>query len=402
MTPPSPEPNPRPLPRILVVDDEPSNFDAIQMILAGSYSLDYSMDAEKLDQKLSKTRYDAILLDIMMPLTDGISALNALRSNRNTIRIPVIMVTALTDPQALTRAFEIGCNDYVTKPLKAHELRARLQHHIRMSEIASGDLKTVQESKGQVLALRDGIRELRGATFQSQFFAAPLKRVASLLHHELNTPLNGILGSITVIQDAMVTKELDQVHEFLSYVHTSSKRLNRAIQKLLRFIDLATQTKKTQSWPSNQSKKVTLNAKALISQLSELSERTDLEHRLRVDFESICFPIDLTDAIFILNELVDNSLRHSNPDSLVRLYTNRSQDRFLEIILENEGSFPQSTIDKITPFQQPDRASREEQGLGLGLHLTKTILEANHSKLELSNLPNNTARTSMIFDLLLT
>jgi CheY-like chemotaxis protein len=58
-----------------------------------------------------------LILDINMPLVDGVEVLTAVRANRETVRLPVIMLTTTDDPREIERCYELGCNVYITKPV---------------------------------------------------------------------------------------------------------------------------------------------------------------------------------------------------------------------------------------------------------------------------------------------
>jgi CheY-like chemotaxis protein len=75
-------------------------------------------------------RPDLILMDLVMPRMDGLQAVRRLRANEATRLIPVIMVTTLGEADSMEAGFEAGCSDYVTKPIEATLLLAKVRDHL--------------------------------------------------------------------------------------------------------------------------------------------------------------------------------------------------------------------------------------------------------------------------------
>jgi DNA-binding response OmpR family regulator len=85
-------------------------------------------DAIALTRKLKP---DALLLDVSMPDMDGFQVLGALRADATTRAIPIMMLTAAQSESEIVRGFDLGVDDYLTKPFRAHELLARLKRLVR-------------------------------------------------------------------------------------------------------------------------------------------------------------------------------------------------------------------------------------------------------------------------------
>ncbi len=114
---------------ILVVDDDQSCIDIVQNVLY-EYNFTATNDATA-GLKLAKNgKFDLILLDIMMPIVDGYKLCLQLKEENKTKDIPVIFLTGKTDGNSIERAYSVGANDYVTKPLKPKELVVRIDKEI--------------------------------------------------------------------------------------------------------------------------------------------------------------------------------------------------------------------------------------------------------------------------------
>lgn len=116
------------LTHLLVVDDEISILELIKnslekdgYLITACHSVD-DVDTKKLN------RYDLILLDVMMPGTDGFSFCKQIR---NTVDCPILFLTAKTLEEDILFGLGIGADDYIAKPFRIQELRARVAAHLR-------------------------------------------------------------------------------------------------------------------------------------------------------------------------------------------------------------------------------------------------------------------------------
>ena len=120
---------------ILVVDDSPDNIILMSRLLKDHYRTKIATNGEKaLKIASSDDPPDLILLDVMMPYMDGYEVCQELKKNPKTSRIPVIFLTAKTDIEDEKRGFEVGAVDYITKPVSAPLLLARVKTHLLLKD----------------------------------------------------------------------------------------------------------------------------------------------------------------------------------------------------------------------------------------------------------------------------
>ena len=134
-------------PRLLLVDDEPTNLQVLRHVLQADYRLLFATDGARALQVAREQLPQLILLDIMMPGMDGYAVCCALKADAATASIPVIFITALTDSQDETAGFDVGGVDYITKPVSPPVVRARVRTHlslVRMDELRETRLQIVQ------------------------------------------------------------------------------------------------------------------------------------------------------------------------------------------------------------------------------------------------------------------
>jgi putative two-component system response regulator len=126
-------------PTLLIVDDEPLNLQVLRQILQQDYQLIFARDGEKALSLAQSERPQLILLDIMMPGLTGLETCTRLKQNPDTQNIPVIFVTALADDRDETEGFAVGCVDYITKPVSAPIVLARVK--AQLSLVSAGALR---------------------------------------------------------------------------------------------------------------------------------------------------------------------------------------------------------------------------------------------------------------------
>jgi len=119
-------------PRILLVDDEPTNLRVLKKVLEDNYRLSFARSGEDALNIIKKEHIDLILLDVMMPEMTGLEVCKILKDNPDTANIPIIFVTALRDTVDEAKGFEIGAVDYITKPITPTIVSARVKTHLSL------------------------------------------------------------------------------------------------------------------------------------------------------------------------------------------------------------------------------------------------------------------------------
>ncbi len=117
--------------RLLIVEDEPDLLAGLARALRKQgYAVDTAADGEEGLYKAESTDYDAVVLDVMLPILDGWQLLSRLRQSKTT---PVLMLTARDSSADRVRGLDTGADDYLVKPFDIPELLARLRALIRRS-----------------------------------------------------------------------------------------------------------------------------------------------------------------------------------------------------------------------------------------------------------------------------
>ncbi len=121
---------------ILIVDDNPANVDIFETRLAAhGYEIYTANDGEKALALARERHPDLILLDVMMPKLDGIEVCRRLKGDTSLPFMPIILVTAKTDPKDVVAGLEAGADEYLTKPVDQAALVARVKSMLRIKAL---------------------------------------------------------------------------------------------------------------------------------------------------------------------------------------------------------------------------------------------------------------------------
>jgi PAS domain S-box-containing protein len=169
-------------PRVLIVDDEARGRELLEgLLMQQGYELAFARNGAEALATASDLLPDLILLDIMMPDQDGFEVCRRLRSDPRLAEVPVIMVTALDDPDSRLRGFEAGADDFLNKPIDRAELRSRVRTITRLNRYRrlmlerekfdrlvelSPDGIVIMDAEGTILLSNPALQRMVGVSLQ--------------------------------------------------------------------------------------------------------------------------------------------------------------------------------------------------------------------------------------------
>ncbi len=352
--------SPMKTPSVLIIDDEPDNFDVIETLLSEQdYQLHYAANGQEAIATLDTFNPDLILLDVMMPGIDGIEVCRQIKAISKWQAIPIIMVTALSSKSDLAHCLTAGADDFISKPVNGIELRARVNSMLRIKQQYDNIQNLSQIQENTINILESTLNELRG-------------NLASSLSHELNTPLNGILGTIGLLKEDFEEMEVAEINEMLGWLDQSARRLENLTKKFLIYLELelsANRQQKLQSAPTQ------FSASAIETALKSHAHSFNRSNDLIFAVEEVVLSISERYLSIVLHELVDNALKFSPPETTIKV-NGQVVGETLNLSVHDSGrGMTEEQIAKIGAFMQFERKTYEQQGIGLGLKIVNKIVE---------------------------
>jgi signal transduction histidine kinase len=348
-------------PLILIVDDEPDNFDVIEvLLLREDYQLHYASSGQATLAQLENLSPDVILLDVMMPGMDGLEVCQRVKSTPHWQHIPIIMVTALNTKDDLARCLDAGADDFISKPVNGIELRARVSSMLRI--------------KHQYDALESALN-LR-------------KNMAYMIVHDLRNLFTHIAMACNVLE----TTELDDRQRTkVSQIALAEQRLETFSDSLLMLAKLESDRMILHREP------VVMNA--LVREATADFEAIALQQQ--VEICSTVPPVDYTCSVDplvfrrVLDNLLGNALKYAPRQSQIEisLHSNQEQGVCLQIKDSGDGIADELRDRIFQPYETGNLIAGIQQ-TGLGLAFCKLAIEAHGGTIAVTgNQPTGTIFT---------
>jgi signal transduction histidine kinase len=355
-------------PTLLIVDDEERNIRLLKaMLMAKNYNLLEASRGEEALRIVSETPPDMILLDVMMPRMDGFEVCRRLKQDEKNRKIPVIMITALSEKQHRVKAMEVGADDFLSKPVDLTELTVRVKSLLRIKSYHDELFNSYQE----IAAKNEKLEELQKVK----------EGLTHMIIHDLRNPLTAIS---TYLQLAVMesSNPTQSQHPKISRCLHFCAELDRLIQNLL---DINKMEEKRMQLQLEKT-----NLETLINDVSD-HFRADAEERaISLGFfkeEQIpSIPIDPGLMKRVFANLLNNALRHTPKDGRIQITVDFTPDKkHLLVAVRDNGlglipEYHQKIFDKFEQVRLKSEKSAVGSG-GLGLTFCKMAVEAHGGKI---------------------
>jgi two-component system sensor histidine kinase/response regulator len=361
---------------ILMVDDLPKNIQVLGSTLrSNNYEVEYATSGEKALDWIEKIDFDLILLDIMMPGMDGFEVCKTIRSNPVYNDIPIIFLTAKVDRESILKGFQLGGQDYITKPFDASELLARVKTHLEL-KASKQQLNETNIRLEQMVAERT--KELQKANEKLLELDTAKSQFLKIISHEIRTPLNGIVNGIELMNEIKVT---DEMQLFLDILTESSARLEKFAYKALDISNLNINGIAAMDI-------LPLDIDALMETMITRNQNKANAKGLKFGFtagENIVYA-DTEYLAKCVEHIIDNAIKYAFPNSTIKIDIT-DEGKLIKISVEDEGEkFPDGyDINDAEAFAS---VKHIDQNPGLSLYLCKLIVEAHNGKVRTANTEN--------------
>ncbi|MBD2176582.1 hybrid sensor histidine kinase/response regulator [Pseudanabaena sp. FACHB-1998] len=355
-------------PSILVVDDEPNNFDVIEALLDDDeYQLNYASSGLKAIERLDSLLPDVILLDVMMPELNGIDVCKKITQNPRWKMIPIIMVTALTAKEDMVACLAAGASDFLSKPVNGVELRARIKSMIRIKQ-QYDELETLMQSREDMV---------------------------NMIVHDLRTPLTTILLSAELLNDPNMPEI--RKPEKLERITRGGQRLQSLIDSLLMMakLEAGKMVLKYTSTDLHQLCSSLITDFEVIAAQKKLSLSISLPE---VNEERPKVKVDVPIFRRILDNLLSNAIKFSPSNSSIQVILSYPESGGATISVADMGrGIDESMKSVIFEKYEIGAPVKNTSQLGLGLAFCKLAIEAHGGTIAAeNNQPNGSIFTITI------
>ncbi|MFC1744038.1 response regulator [Candidatus Riflebacteria bacterium] len=370
--------------KILLVDDEEANIFGLEIGLEEDYEIQSASDGREALQKMGEFKPDLVILDIMMPVMNGLEFCRQVRTDKEFRLQKIIAVSGKASVPERLEAYAAGADDYMTKPFNLDELRAkikvflRLKHMEELSELKEELIINIKESE---IAEKKASETARQALHAKNTFLANIS-------HELRTPLNGILGFTS-----LALKEADQMSNAKLVKNLEVVKENG--ENLLKFLNDLIELARLES-DSNTFSFHTTNMKDILQEsiptINEQAGMKNIEIKLESSEGPFFCNVDLIQINRAITQLISNAIHFSPQNSFISIFLSREDDHFVARISDNGPGIPKAEIKKIfQAFTQSSLTETGSGGKGIGLSICRAIVQAHKGKIRAENNPEGGA-----------
>ena len=358
--------------KILVVDDVQSNVLLLKALLGREgFGIEYAMNGTEALEKVKSEHPDLILLDVMMPDMDGFEVAGRLKVEPEQAEIPIIFLTALNDSASVVKGFQLGANDFISKPFRREELLIRVEHQLSLVDARRIILRQTEELR-KTIAGRD--------------------KLYSVIAHDLRSPMASIKMLCNTIMMSIDQQTVPgDVFEMLEMTNKTAEEVFSLLDNLLKW------TKSQLGKLSNVPQPIDMVGlvDGVIEVFKPIAESKSISLELNSEVEFINVIVDIEMIKSVVRNLISNAIKFSHKDTVVMVHVkiqdvadeNKTgegngkevlvtvSDRGCGIKKEDQGKL----LNEATHFTT--FGTNSEEGSGLGLLLCKDFVSKNHGRL---------------------
>ncbi|NET09766.1 MAG: response regulator [Symploca sp. SIO2B6] len=351
-------------PDILIVDDTPTNLRLLSTMLTNTgYEVRKAINGQMALLSATTKIPDLILLDIKMPEMDGYETCEKLKLNPKTQHIPVIFISALDDVLDKVRAFSVGGVDYITKPFQWQEVLARIENQLKLQSLQ--------------VQLKEKNRTLQSLNQDLTRSNQSLEQFAHIVSHDLQQPLQSIMGFANLILLKHQPSLDPQVLDYLTRIVDASDRMQLFIQELLSLAALEQVDRELEP----------VDSAIVMAEVLENLQGVILDSNASITCESL--PIVTGNAIQLsqlFQNLIGNALKYAQPNVTPTIRISADQDGtnwHIKVQDNGIGIAPEYLERIFAPFQKAHHGNY--QGNGIGLATCQKIVELHNGHISVQS-----------------
>lgn len=368
---------------ILIVDDNPKNIQVLGNILRReSYKVEFATNGEQAIDRIKIETFDLILLDVMMPIMNGMEACKEIRKTKPASDLPIIFLTAKSERNDILEGFNAGAQDYIVKPFDSQELLSRVGTHLELKHSKEMLLLKNEELNKSNAKLNESQEKLKEMVATKDLFF-------SIIAHDLKTPF-----FVLTSHSDLLVKYIEATHNFTSdsKILETAKALNAVskngkslLNNLLQWA--LSQTGKLNNFPES------ININSFITHIVDHFYSTARLKKIEIIFEPkenylVMVDNHMLDTIFI--NLFTNAIKFTHEKGEINVSTKQVGD-FVEIAIADSGiGIKKEDVDNLFKIEKKTKSvgTQGEEGSGLGLLLCKEFAEVNGGTIKVESIEN--------------
>jgi two-component system sensor histidine kinase/response regulator len=346
---------------ILLVDDDPAILEGVvDLLQLYGYNLLTASDGKLALEVMQDYTPDLVISDIMMPEMDGYEFYEAVRSRPEWVPIPFIFLTARGQQVDIRRGQSLGADAYLVKPFEPEDLLiaidARLKRARAIQAVTQAD---VDQMKQQLI---------------------------TIFSHELRTPLTYIYGYVNLLQDGRNELDSATVDEMLEGVRLGAERLVKLVEDLMLMVRIDSGVVRIEIEQRSEPLELGGVVATVVNKYQHLAAKNKVVIKTDIPPGLVISGV----RIYVgeaLMRLVENAIKFANPGEGEVVITGAVQDETVVIAVADNGIGinPASQKDIFERFVQLNRDLLEQQGIGLGLPIARSLMELHGGEIILKS-----------------
>ena len=363
--------------RILVVDDVMSNVLLLKILLTNEkFQVLTANNGTSCLQVCREQHPDLVLLDVMMPDISGFDTAVELKKNPETADIPIIFLTALNSPSDLVHGFQVGANDFLSKPFNKEELIMRVMHQISLVAAKRIIVQQNIELK-RTISNRD--------------------KMYSVIAHDLRSPMASIRMVLNLVVQTVSPEAIGpEMYYLIDKANRETEETHDLLDNLLKWTKSQTGRLKVAFQEFEISDVITGVADifSLIAETKKIKLTTEYhEDGLKVRADK-----DMLNTV--LRNFLSNAVKFSNENSSIEIVVSR-KDNFVKVGIRDHGvGIAPDRIDSIFHKGETTYGTNNEEGSGLGLQLCKDFAVKNGGDVMVESVAGEGSTFSVLVPLL--
>lgn len=345
--------------KILIVDDVMSNVLLLKVLLTNEkFAIATASNGRQALEQVEKENPDLVLLDVMMPDMSGFEVAQHLKSNPNTADIPIIFLTALNSTADIVKGFQVGANDFISKPFNKEELIIRVTHQISLVAAKRLILSKTEELQ-RTIAGRD--------------------KLYSVIAHDLRSPMGSIKMVLNMLILNLPSEKIGaEMYELLTMANQTTEDVFSLLDNLLKWTKSQI-GKLNVVYQDVDLVEVTDGVIEIFSMVASLKKMRI--HEMKPEKMMVNADIDMLKTV--VRNLLSNAIKFSKENSEV-LVKMEEVDGMAVVSVQDYGcGISEEGQKKLlhTDTHFSTFGTNNEEGSGLGLLLCKDFVVKNGGKL---------------------